>query len=92
MSDGSMRFDDAENLVLRGQPAVNNACQGKRTAAGLEEGDSDLDPLDVIVHHEAFGNGSEWDDLLAAVSPPQHGVGGSGTGLRRAASPGSVDG
>lgn len=49
------------------------------TAGGPEEGDSDLDLLDVMSHHGELDK--DWDDILAAVSlPSQHQQAGGAEG------------
>lgn len=53
------------------------------SAGGGEDGDSDLDPLDVMSHGE-LGDASVWDDVLAAVSLPQQQAGRGVGALHRA--------
>lgn len=67
-----------------GRPAATGAAV--RTAGSrFDEGDSDLEPLDVMSgFHEIGTTHSEWDDVLAAVSLP-HQAGDDG--MRRAESP-----
>lgn len=57
---------------------------GSTAGSRFDEGDSDLEPLDIISRHDELGTRSEWDDVLAAVSLP-HQAGDDG--LRRTESP-----
>lgn len=66
-----------------GRSAATGAV-GSTAGSRFEEGDSDLEPLDIISRHDELGTRSEWDDVLAAVSLP-HQTGDDS--LRRAESP-----